>query len=334
VSASVADADALLRDADAAMYQVKAHSNGAGGYQFFTNAIREQAVSRLTVETELRLALEHGEFRLFYEPIYALRRRRLIGAEALIRWQHPRRGLLPPAEFLPVAEECGLIVPIGRWVLHEACHTLAAWTRAYRRRTGAAQLGQPPTMAVNLSVRQIGDPRFADQVAAALRRHRIDPAQLTLEITETAVHDAQFSAGAVLKALSGLGARIALDDFGTGYSSLMHLRQAPVNILKIDRMFVSDLGRAGQDRAIVAAVIAMARALGMTTIGEGIETVEQYHELCELGCDQGQGYLFSPPMTAELFQATHLARALRDAAAEDGDPVAGDGPGEHSRARS
>ena len=142
-----------------------------------------------------------------------------------------------------------------------------------------------------------------------------------MEITETAVHDAQFSAGTVLKALSALGAPIALDDFGTGYSSLMHLRQAPVNILKIDRMFVSELGRAGQDRAIVAAVIAMARALDLTTIGEGIETVAQYDELCELGCDQGQGYLFSPPMTAELFQATHLARALRQASEDCDDPV-------------
>ncbi|HEU5355428.1 MAG TPA: EAL domain-containing protein [Actinocrinis sp.] len=317
---SAADADALLRDADAAMYQVKAHSNGAGGYQFFTNAIREQAVSRLTVETELRAALEHDEFRLFYEPIYALRERRLIGAEALIRWQHPQRGLLPPAEFLPVAEECGLIVPIGRWVLHQACHTLAEWTRTYHQ-TCPAEPTRAPTMAVNLSVRQIGDPKFADEVAAVLRRHEIDPAQLTLEITETAVHDAQFSAGSVIKALCALGARIALDDFGTGYSSLMHLRQAPVNILKIDRVFVTELDQAGQDQAIVAAVIAMARALGLTTIGEGIETVEQYNELCELGCDQGQGYLFSPPMTAELFQATHLARAMRQDSADGGDPV-------------
>ena len=310
---TAADADALLRDADAAMFQVKARSNGTGGYLFFTEPIREQAVSRLAVETELRLALERGEFRLFYEPIYALRERRLIGAEALIRWQHPRRGLLLPAEFIPVAEECGLIVPIGLWVLREACRTLAAWTRIYRRAHAANSAGQAPTMAVNLSVRQIADAAFADEVAAALRRHRLDPAQLSLEITETAVHDAPFSAGTVLKALCELGTRIALDDFGTGYSSLMHLRQAPVDILKIDRMFVSELGRAGQDEAIVAAVIGMARALGMTTIGEGIETVQQYRRLCELGCDQGQGYLFSPPMTAELFRATHLAQAMREA---------------------
>ena len=163
-------------------------------------------------------------------------------------------------------------------------------------------------MAVNLSARQIADPDLVSEVSAVLSRHEFDPAQLTLEITETAVHDAPFSAGTVLKALSALGTRIALDDFGTGYSSLMHLRQAPVNILKIDRMFVSELGQVGEDRAIVAAVIGMARALGMTTIGEGIENVEQYGLLCELGCDQGQGYLFSPPMTAELFRATQLTQ--------------------------
>ena len=304
---SAADADALLRDADAAMYRVKASGNGAGGHLFFTDTIREQAVSRLAVETELRLALERGEFRLLYEPIYELRSRRLVGAEALIRWQHPQRGLLRPVEFLAVAEECGLIVPIGHWVLHEACRTLASWTRTHRR-TCAAGPERAPTMAVNLSARQIADPDLVGEVSAVLGRHEFDPAQLTLEITETAVHDAPFSAGTVLKALSALGTRIALDDFGTGYSSLMHLRQTPVNILKIDRMFVSELGQVGEDRAIVAAVIGMARALGMTTIGEGIENVEQYGQLCELGCDQGQGYLFSPPMTAELFQATQLTQ--------------------------
>jgi diguanylate cyclase (GGDEF)-like protein/PAS domain S-box-containing protein len=304
---SAADADALLRDADAAMYRVKARGNGAGGHLFFTDTIREQAVSRLAVETELRLALERGEFRVLYEPIYELRSRRLIGAEALIRWQHPQRGLLAHAEFLAVAEECGLIVPIGHWVLHEASRTLASWTRT-RRRTCAAGPERAPTMAVNLSARQIADPDLVSEVSAVLSKHEFDPAQLTLEITETAVHDAPFSAGTVLKSLSALGTRIALDDFGTGYSSLMHLRQAPVNILKIDRMFVSELGQVGEDRAIVAAVIGMARALGMTTIGEGIENVEQYGLLCELGCDQGQGYLFSPPMTAELFQATQFAQ--------------------------
>lgn len=326
-SDSDADADALLRDADAAMYRIKAHSNGAGGHLFFTETIREQAVYRLAVETELRLALDRGEFRLRYEPIYALRGRRLIGAEALIRWQHPRRGLLPPAEFLAVAEECGLIVPIGRWVLHEACRTLAAWTRNYRR-AATADPEWAPSMAVNLSARQIGNLDLAGEVAAVLRHYDLDPARLSLEITETAVHDAPFSAATLLKALSALGTRIALDDFGTGYSSLMHLRQAPVDIVKIDRMFVSEVGRTGQDRAIVAAVIAMARALGITTIGEGIETVEQYRQLCELGCDQGQGYLFSAPMTAELFEDVHLARMLRGPSGDSDDPI------EHSRARS
>jgi diguanylate cyclase (GGDEF)-like protein/PAS domain S-box-containing protein len=324
-SGPVMDADALLRDADGAMYQVKARNSGAGGYLFFTEAIREQAVFRLAVETELRAALERDEFRLYYEPIYALSDECLIGAEALIRWHHPRRGLLPPAEFLSVAEECGLIVPIGRWVLHEACRTLALWTGMYER-AGVTDPALLPTMAVNVSVRQIGDPDFAGEVAAAVRRYRLDPAQLSLEITETAVHEAPLSAGTVLKELGVLGTRIALDDFGTGYSSLMHLRQAPVNTLKIDRMFVSELSRTGQDRAIVAAVIAMARALGMTTIGEGIETVEQYGHLRDLGCDQGQGYLFSAPMTADLFEARHLERALRRKPDESSDPLGLIGP--------
>jgi diguanylate cyclase (GGDEF)-like protein/PAS domain S-box-containing protein len=321
-----ADAESLLRDADAAMYQVKARNRGGGGYLFFTEPVRARAVSRLAVETALRRAVQRGEFRLVYEPVFALPDRRLVGVEALIRWQHPARGLLAPAEFIEIAEDCGLIVPIGSWVLEEACRTLDGWNRRYggdwnlphsgdsgdsgdsgNSAGDGVGAGRVPTMAVNLSVRQISDPAFVDEVDAVLGRYGLDPGQLCMEITETAVHDAPLSASAVLKGLSALGVRIALDDFGTGYSSLRHLRQVSVDIIKIDRMFVSDLGQAGEDRAIVAAVIGMARALGMTTVGEGIETAQQYECLRALGCDRGQGYLMSVPLTAKRFEAEYLA---------------------------
>ena len=300
-------AEALLRDADAAMYQVKAGSSGAGGYQFCTDAVRERAVSRLVVEAQLRQAMERGEFRLVYEPVYALRERRVVGAEALIRWQHPERGLLAPAEFIGVAEDSGLIVPIGRWVLEEACGTLARWSARFPPVSSPSAAPAEPTMAVNLSVRQISDRGLVGDVAEVLLRHRLDPRRLCMELTETAVHDAPLSANAVLSGLSELGVRIALDDFGTGYSSLRHLRRIKVDILKIDRMFVGGLGLPGEDQAIVAAVTAMARALGMTTVGEGIETAGQYDQLCELGCDQGQGYLLSRPLTADQFERAFLA---------------------------
>jgi EAL domain-containing protein (putative c-di-GMP-specific phosphodiesterase class I) len=292
------------------MYEVKACGSRSGGYQFFTETVREQAVSRLVVEAQLRLALERGEFRLVYEPVYALRERRVVGTEALIRWQHPERGLLAPVDFIGVAEDSDLIIPIGRWALEEACRTLAAWNAAPPA-SPESPPSPPLSMAVNLSVRQISDPGLVDDVAEILRRYGVNPGQLCLELTETAVHDAPLSANAVLGGLSELGVRIALDDFGTGYSSLRHLRRIKVDILKIDRMFVGGLGRPGEDRAIVAAVTAMARALGMTTVGEGIETAAQYDQLCELGCDQGQGYLFSRPLTAGKFALAFLGRASR-----------------------
>nr|WP_249160376.1 EAL domain-containing protein [Actinospica acidithermotolerans] len=277
------------------MFESKDHCRGGGGYQFFTTAVREQAVSRLAVETELRQALGRGEFRLVYEPVYDLRRRRPVGMEALIRWRHRHRGLLAPADFIEVAEDTGLIIPIGRWVLSEACRTLARWNRL----RGSEKPGF--TMAVNLSARQISDPTLVGDVADVLHRFDVEPRRLCLEVTETAVHDAPLSADGVLGGLSALGVRIALDDFGTGYSSLRHLRRVPVDILKIDRMFVNGLDQPGEDRAIIGAVIAMAHSLGMTTVGEGIETEAQYAQLLELGCDLGQGYLLSQPLPPEQF---------------------------------
>ncbi|MEY9886606.1 diguanylate cyclase (GGDEF)-like protein/PAS domain S-box-containing protein [Catenulispora sp. MAP5-51] len=293
-------ADALLRDADAAMFRVKARNHGSGSYVFFDDSVREEAVSRLWLESELRRAIDKQEFRLVYEPVYDLRNRRITGMEALIRWQHPERGLLPPSTFIAIAEDCDLIVPIGRWVLHEACGQMAVWNA--RR-----DPGRPPlTMAVNLSPRQLNDEGLVAEVAGALNRSGLKPEQLWLEVTETAVHEAPRFAQAVLSQVSDLGVRIALDDFGTGYSSLGHLRRIPADALKIDRAFVNGLEHEGGDSAIVTAVITMAHALGMITVGEGIESDAQYDALRALGCDQGQGYLFAEPVFAGAFEALHL----------------------------
>jgi EAL domain-containing protein (putative c-di-GMP-specific phosphodiesterase class I) len=289
------------------MFRVKARNRGAGGYLFFDTNVREQAVTRLWLESELRRAIEEEEFRLFYEPVYNLRDQRIIGMEALIRWQHPERGLLPPSAFVEVAEDCNLIVPIGRWVLREACKQMSAWNR----RRGSSQ--PPLTMAVNLSPRQLTHDSLVKEISDVLRRCSLRPDQVCLEVTETAVHESPQFAQAVLSRVSGLGVRIALDDFGTGYSSLGHLRRIPVDALKIDRVFVNGLDRDGGDAAIVTAVVTMAHALGMITIGEGIESETQYEHLRTLGCDQGQGYLFAEPLPAAAFEALHLDGGSRPA---------------------
>ena len=296
-------ADALLRDADAAMFRVKARSHGSGNYLFFDSSVPKHAVSRLWLESELRRALEEKEFRLVYEPIYELRNRRITGMEALIRWQHPERGLLPPSIFIEVAEDCDLILPIGRWVLHEACRQMSAWNQ----RRGSTQ--PPLTMAVNLSPRQLNDDTLVKDVTDTLSTSALSPSQLCLEVTETAIHEAPESAHAVFSQLTEHGVRIALDDFGTGYSSLGHLRRIPADALKIDRAFVNGLENEEGDSAIVTAVITMAHALGMITVGEGIESEVQYNHLRALGCDQGQGYLFAEPVPASAFEILHLDTA-------------------------
>jgi diguanylate cyclase (GGDEF)-like protein/PAS domain S-box-containing protein len=301
-------ADALLRDADAAMFRVKARSHGRGNYLFFDTSVREQAVSRLWLEGELRRAVDAEEFRLFYEPVYNLEDQRITGMEALIRWQHPEQGLLPPSAFVEVAEDCDLIVPIGRWVLRQACEQISAWNQRW-------DSGQAPlTMAVNLSPRQLDHGGLVKEIADSLERNGLRPDQLCLEVTETAVHEAPKAAQAVLSRISDLGVRIALDDFGTGYSSLGHLRHIPVDVLKIDRLFVNGLEQESGDSAIVAAVVTMAHDLGKITIGEGIESTEQYEHLRALGCDQGQGHLFAEPVPPAAFEALHLnghGRAIR-----------------------
>jgi diguanylate cyclase (GGDEF)-like protein/PAS domain S-box-containing protein len=283
-------AEILVRDAEAAMYQAKDRGRGHGSYHFFDAGVRERAVKRLVVEHELREALDNHEFTLQYQPLWHLPAREISGFEALIRWERAD-GMRSPAEFIPVAEESGLIVEIGQFVLDEALRRLADWN--------ARHAGPPLTMAVNLSARQLSDPRIADDVAEALVRHDVRPDLLTLEVTETALLEEGMSSVEAFDRLSRLGVRLALDDFGTGYSSLGHLRRYPVDILKIDRMFVEGLDRTRDESAIVGAVTAMAHALGMTTVGEGVETEEQLVALERLGCDEGQGYLLARPLTPD-----------------------------------
>ncbi len=295
-------AEILIRDADAAMYQAKEGGRGRsrGRYEFFDAEVRERAITRLAVENELRQALDGSQFELVYQPLQSLADGRLVGTEALIRWVHPDRGVVPPADFIPVAEDSGLIVEIGQWVLDEALRQLSIWNS-----------GRPAqdhiSMAVNLSPRQLGHPGLARDVADALVRHSVAPELLCLEVTETALLEEEQSSAQVLDRLSRLGVQFALDDFGTGYSSLGHLRRFPVDTLKIDRMFVDGLDRHAGEAAIVAAVIAMAHALGMTAVGEGIETPAQLEELRRLGCDHGQGYLLARPLSVDDLTSRYFA---------------------------
>jgi diguanylate cyclase (GGDEF)-like protein/PAS domain S-box-containing protein len=273
----------LIRDADAAMYRAK--ERGKGRYEIFDEAMRADAVARLETESALRRALERGELRLHYQPEVDLASGAIAGFEALIRWEHPTRGLLAPSQFIPLAEETGLIVGIGEWVLHEACRTAVAWP-------------QPLTLSVNLSARQLAQPDLVASVRRALSETGIDPANLCLEITESAVMAAGAATTAQLRALKSLGVRLAIDDFGTGFSSLVHLRRFPVDMLKIDGTFVAGLGDEPQDASIAAAVISLAHALGLTTVAEGVETEQQAGILRQLGCDLGQGHLFARPAPA------------------------------------
>jgi diguanylate cyclase (GGDEF)-like protein len=285
-------AERLVADADAAMYQAKHH--GGGRSEVFDAGLRERSLARTGLMLELYQALERGEFRLHYQPVLRLADQSCVGVEALIRWHHPKRGLLAPGAFLDVAEQSSFMVELGSWVLDEACRQLAVW----ERRPGRPQI----SVAVNVSARQFATPGFVDTVAETIAKHGVTPANLCLEITETALLEESSTLPETFAGLAGLGVRLALDDFGTGYSSLAHLRRFPVHILKVDRSFVSGLGDTEGDLVIVGAVTAMARALGITTVAEGIETLEQLDMLAAMGCDNGQGYLFSKPVEASALE--------------------------------
>ena len=282
------DQQELLINADAAMYHAK--SLGKNGYSFFESSMNTNARQQLQLLHDLRVALERGELRLHYQPKFASGSGRMLGAEALLRWQHPQQGLLAPVRFIGLAEKTGLIIPIGDWVLDEACRQMRLWYE---------QGHQDWRVAVNLSALQFCHGELVETVRQTLARHALPANCLTLEITEsTAMHDVSASQ-VILEQLAEMGVDIAIDDFGTGYSSLLYLKRLPANELKIDRGFVRDLEHDGDDMAIVSAIVALGQALDLRIVAEGVETPEQQAFLTELGCDSLQGYLLGHPLPPE-----------------------------------
>jgi diguanylate cyclase (GGDEF)-like protein/PAS domain S-box-containing protein len=288
----------MLRDADTAMYAAKAA--GGSRYQVFDQGMHERAVQRLQIESSIRRAVERGELRAYYQPVVSLSTGRLRGFEALIRWEHPERGLILPADFIPIAEETGLIHKIGRWILREACDQLARWSRELRT-------PEPLSVSVNLSGRQLTESDLVMGTLRTLEDTGLYAEQLTLEITESAVMQDPDNARERLGELRSLGIGISIDDFGTGYSSLSYLHRLPLTALKIDRTFVSAMGENVREAQICHAIVTLAHNLGLTVIAEGIETKEQRTQLRELHCEYGQGFHFAVPLTAEA--ATELVRS-------------------------
>jgi diguanylate cyclase (GGDEF)-like protein len=275
------DADTLLRNADIALYQAKAE--GRGTYRVFQTEIEDRLRTRLELETDLRLALERAQFSIAYQPIYSLEDMQICGFEALLRWHHPTRGMVPPSLFIPLAEELRIIKPIGAWLIRQVC-------------ADAAHVPEWIRIAVNLSAVQLDDDEVVSVVNGALAEHRIDPARLELEITESVLLDRSSNSISLLQQLHDAGLKIALDDFGTGYSSLSYLRSFPFDKIKIDRLFVGEITTREDCAAIVASIVGLARKLGMTTTAEGVETEEQLRLVREAGCETVQGYLLGRPM--------------------------------------
>ncbi|HLJ08259.1 MAG TPA: EAL domain-containing protein [Acidimicrobiia bacterium] len=284
------DADGMLRDADAAMYAAK--RNGKAHYSFFEPTMHESLSQRVEMHAELQRAVKEGEFLVYYQPTLELATSKLTGVEALVRWDHPTRGVVPPGEFIPLAEETGLIVPIGRWVLAESCRQVHVWNQL-------VPAAEALTLHVNMSARQLQAATLTEDVAAILGESGFEPRNLVLEITEgVLVHDPE-AAIAKLNEIKRLGVRLAIDDFGTGYSSLSYLQRFPIDILKIDKSFVDHVTDGGTASALARAIVKLGPTLGLEVVAEGIETAEQAEELRALQCDQGQGYYFSHPLPAE-----------------------------------
>jgi EAL domain-containing protein (putative c-di-GMP-specific phosphodiesterase class I) len=287
-------AERVLRDAHAALSSAKVKGRGSVGV--FDAIIRERVVERIEIEKALHRAVRQEEFRVFYQPLVRFAGAEIIGFEALVRWQHPERGLVSPMDFIPIAEETGLIVPIGEWVLREVVRQAAAWSAAVPQ-------AEPLAVSVNLSARQLAHPDLVGTVADAIGGAGIDPSMLLVEVTESTLMSDPELATTILHALRSLGVRIAIDDFGTGHSSLGYLKQLPVDCLKIDRSFICGLGMDSDDRAIVGAVVSMGHALGLSVTAEGVETPQQLAELEALGCDVGQGFYFAKPQPGDVVTA-------------------------------
>jgi diguanylate cyclase (GGDEF)-like protein len=283
------EAEEVLRDADIAMYYAKDHKKN---YEIFNQTMHTRAVTLLEIETDLRYAVERNELCAFYQPIIALDGMELSGFETLIRWNHPQRGLIPPVEFIPVAEETGLIVPITYWILEESCREVVRFQRLDMTR-------KPLFLSVNLSGKHFAHGDIVERIQDIMIKTQIAPQCLKLEITESAMMDNPDKAIATLKRLKDLGVQISIDDFGTGYSSLSYLHRFPIDTLKIDRSFVSTMEDGSENGEIVRTIIALAKALNLDVVAEGIETIHQLHQLRILGCEYGQGYLFSRPVPAD-----------------------------------
>ncbi|HEX8149016.1 MAG TPA: EAL domain-containing protein [Pyrinomonadaceae bacterium] len=283
-------AEDILRDADTAMYRAK--SAGKARYEIFDKAMHARAINLLQMETDMRRALEREEFVLHYQPIVALENFRLRGFEALVRWQHPERGFISPMDFIPVAEETGMIVPLGEWVMREACRQMNGWQKMF-------PLDHPLFITVNLSSKQFSQTQLISTFAMILQETGVKPQSVKLEITESVVMENIDTATDMLRQLRSLGVKLAIDDFGTGYSSLSYLHRFPIDTLKIDRSFVTRMSENNENTEIVRTIVVLAQNLGMDVVAEGVETNEQLVLLQKLGCENGQGYFFSKPVNAD-----------------------------------
>lgn len=296
------DAGTLIRDAGTAMDRAKAH--GRDRYELYDETMHARALALIRLETDLRHAIEHDQLRLYFQPVVSLETGRITGFEALVRWNHPEQGLLQPSHFIPLAEETGLIIPLGWWVLGEACRQMSLWLEQF---TDMPEL----SVSVNLSPKQFQESRLVERVKETIERSGFDFRRLRFEITEGVLMEEVDVSVETINELRALGIQVNIDDFGTGYSSLSYLQQLPIDTLKIDRSFVSDLDVSGQKPQVIQAIVGLARDLGISVVAEGIETQEQSARLKFLKCDEGQGFLYSEPVDGDT--ATKLLEAQRDA---------------------